>query len=457
MTGVTASAGAEALALSAGVRDALLFRRLSATRWVHLGGIGRGRGWAGLVDVDAAVDPLVAHVPTAVGGVFTFATAQPERVLGPYYARAGAFVRVSHDVVVVLGHPTELLHPTVAETDLRHLAETLDADLDDIAPSKRLGDELEVLHAIRAVTTQGATDLMGTLRHVLEVAVESLSCEVGVLRVGSGHSVSTTSWSAFDPYDQALGRSLEILLKRADEGPLCLQETDAETDLGPLGRDHGIRSLLAVPLPAPVGGLLVVAHTDATPRGFTTLCQALGAQLADAASVVTHTAALREELRAALDVQAITARRDALTGLGNRLAWDEALAAAQDDVDSGRSVTVITLDVDGLKHVNDTFGHEAGDRLLCRCAEVLRANNGGMETITVRLGGDEFALLLPRDDSRAEALRAALDCAPSCEESVSASVGTATALPGTSVADAVREADADMYASKRARRAAAAT
>jgi diguanylate cyclase len=54
---------------------------------------------------------------------------------------------------------------------------------------------------------------------------------------------------------------------------------------------------------------------------------------------------------------------------------------------------VITLDIDGLTHVNDTQGHAVGDALLKRCANLLRENVRG-EDVCARLGGDEFAVLI---------------------------------------------------------------
>ena len=451
--------GAEARAAGLGIRDALVFRRLSASRWAHLGGLGRGRGWAGLVDVDAANEPLLGQAPAQPGGVHTFCHSAPERVLGPYYAVGGALVRVSNDVLVLLGHPTEPFPAGVTDSDLRELAFLLDTDLEDIAPSKRLGDELEVLHAVRAVTTGVAEDLFGTLRHVLDVAVQSLSCEVGLLRDGAGRTVATSSWSGVDVDAPGVGAALDVLHERAGGAALCIQDTDSDPVLAPLGRGQGVRSLLAIAIPEPVGGVLVVAHTSAGPRGFTTLCQQLGRQVADAAGVVAHTAALREELRTAVDEHARAARRDPLTGLGNRLAWDEALAACQDNVDAGGRATVITLDVDGLKQVNDACGHEAGDTLLRRCADVLR-EHGRDGDVCVRLGGDEFGLLLPLAgplvDDRLASLRVRLGGVTSCESTVAASVGAATVPPGGRVADAAREADASMYAAKRSRRAPAA-
>ncbi|MBA2559728.1 MAG: sensor domain-containing diguanylate cyclase [Propionibacteriales bacterium] len=440
-----------------GVVDGLVFRRLSASQWAHLGGFGRGRGWAGLVDVDATEEPLMAHVPPEPGALHRFDDLQVGRVIGPYYAAGGALVRVSNDVMVIFGNPSRSLSPAASRGALRRLAYRLEASVEDVTPAKRLADELEVLQAIRAITTVNAPDLAGTLQHIVAVVAESLSCELGLLRTGTGKLAVTSTWSGIDLDDPALSTALDILDDRAGDQTLCIQDADTEArDLPPpLDRQHGVRSLLAVRLPGPAGGVLVVAHTSAEPRGFTTLCRQLANQLTDAASVVAHTAALRDELRAMVDEQFHYARRDALTGLGNRLAWDEALVVAQEHVAAGHHITVITLDVDGLKHVNDSFGHEAGDRLLRNCAAVLQeyCRDGD---VAVRLGGDEFALLLAGEDSlgrdRLTRLTARLGGVTSCAGTVAASVGAATALPGSSVADAVREADMAMYAAKRARR-----
>ncbi len=395
-----------------GVVDALLFRRLSAMSWAHLGGLGRGKGWAGIVTLTDVEEPWLGRVPDAVGSVCPFAFTLPTRVLGPYYATAGALVRVSGDVVVLLGNPNQSLAAHASTQALVDLAVDLDASIDDVTPSKRLADELEVLHAVRAVTTVALTD-------------------------------------------PGVGAALDMLEVLAADGSLCVQDTELRDVLAPLGREQGVRSLLAVQVPAPVGGLLVVAHASAGPRGFTSVCQQLGRQIADAAALVAATAVLREEdLLATAEEQARTARRDQLTGLGNRLAWEEALEQAQRAVDAGDRVTVLTLDVDGLKNVNDTCGHEAGDDLLRRCADVLR-EYGRQDDVCVRLGGDEFAVLLQHSASlamdRLDVLSERFASATSCARTVAASLGMASAGPGVSVADAVREADAAMYVNKRQR------
>ncbi len=87
---------------------------------------------------------------------------------------------------------------------------------------------------------------------------------------------------------------------------------------------------------------------------------------------------------------------DHLTGLHNRRFSDE--EASRLDVPSNLPLSLIVLDVNGLKLTNDAFGHQAGDRLLQKVARILQ-DNCGPEDVLARVGGDEFLMLLPRQDS----------------------------------------------------------
>jgi diguanylate cyclase (GGDEF)-like protein len=460
MDGVALSEPVADVAARLGVRDGLVFRRLSRTSWAHLGGIGRGKGWAGIVEVDAQCDPLLELLPGAPGEVVQVTNSPAARLLGPYYCVGGALVRVSDDVLVVLGNQFARLAEQATRSQLLELARLLDATVEDAGPAKRLADELELLHAVRNVISLPAERADEALSHVLKVALEALSCEVGVIRDGRGRWARSSALSGPDVGSMQLKETVDRLEELCGSGSICFQDTAlATTELAPLGYDDGVRSLLTVAIPAPVGGVLVVGHTLTAPRGFTALCVELGKHIAEAATVVAHTAALREELREAAEQHASMARRDPLTGLGNRLAWDEALVIAQEHVDNGGCVTVLTLDIDGLKQVNDTQGHDSGDALLKRCAAIIQENVRS-DDICVRLGGDEFAILIPHPEDLAKhvliALRNRLDGAASNEEAAAASVGMATTPPGGRVADAVREADAAMYAVKRGRRSQAA-
>jgi diguanylate cyclase (GGDEF)-like protein len=159
----------------------------------------------------------------------------------------------------------------------------------------------------------------------------------------------------------------------------------------------------------------------------------------------------------AFDSARVEARRDALTGLANRLAWEEAVERADAVLRAGSApVSLILVDVDRLKEANDGHGHEFGDEVLRQVAALVRATVREQDVVA-RLGGDEIAVLLPGADalSCAEALarlEQALAGAPVLDGfPLSAAVGSATASRG-SVADAQRLADLRMYAQKAAGR-----
>lgn len=153
---------------------------------------------------------------------------------------------------------------------------------------------------------------------------------------------------------------------------------------------------------------------------------------------------------------------DSVTALGNRRAFLERLEARSTEP---RPFSVIVIDLDGFKAVNDTFGHATGDRVLSLVGERLRAELR-VDDVAARLGGDEFAVLLDGVGSRDAAesimqrLCGVIERPPSGETNAVARVG---ASGGVSVypddahrADALMErADQAMYANKARRRAAA--
>jgi PleD family two-component response regulator len=160
-----------------------------------------------------------------------------------------------------------------------------------------------------------------------------------------------------------------------------------------------IVSRLTLPLgtDAPLGAL-TVAHGEARPRGFTMLCQRIARVLAESAELLLSQAVAREQLNAERESLRRQTMTDPMTGLGNRAAWDSALAmAVARQHQTGDPFVVLTFDVDGLKAVNDRYGHAAGDALLRDAAGLLRASVRD-EDLVARTGGDEFQILLARGD-----------------------------------------------------------
>ncbi len=96
------------------------------------------------------------------------------------------------------------------------------------------------------------------------------------------------------------------------------------------------------------------------------------------------------------------ATHDSLTGLPNRTLLHERLQAALDACTGDASVAVLFLDLDRFKEINDSFGHDLGDVLLCEVAQRLRRALGPDDTLA-RLGGDEFVVVAPCHGGGAEA------------------------------------------------------
>ena len=170
--------------------------------------------------------------------------------------------------------------------------------------------------------------------------------------------------------------------------------------------------------------------------------------LANQAAVSISNARLIERLAA-------TARTDPLTGLSNRRAFEQALEDRL-DVTFPEPFSVIMLDVDGLKQVNDARGHAAGDAVLKRVASVLTAHLRQADVVT-RWGGDEFVLLMPGTDqvgavSLARRVGGTLRDADDPAGAISVSIGTASfPADGTSADGLLAAADRSMYIDKRQR------
>ena len=144
---------------------------------------------------------------------------------------------------------------------------------------------------------------------------------------------------------------------------------------------------------------------------------------------------------------------DPLTGLPNRaLLMDRLEVALATRAEPSSQVGVLFCDVDAFKSVNDTRGHEAGDRVLCHVADRLSSAMRVGDTVA-RMAGDEFVAVCPQLGGQAEldALVARIHAAvaqPSADGAIRLSVGAVLARPGEAVADVLRRADAAMYAEK---------
>ncbi len=175
-----------------------------------------------------------------------------------------------------------------------------------------------------------------------------------------------------------------------------------------------------------------------------------------------------EVLRAALDVMRHRvaeleqlADTDTLTPLPNRRAFERELARAiSTQARHGETAALIFVDLDGLKAINDTHGHKAGDAMILHVARELRAHVRQADMVA-RISGDEFAIILGRvDDGAAQDKARAL--AQHLSETVldigtallpvGIACGTAMIKTGDTVISALARADDAMYATRRAQR-----
>jgi diguanylate cyclase (GGDEF)-like protein len=151
--------------------------------------------------------------------------------------------------------------------------------------------------------------------------------------------------------------------------------------------------------------------------------------------------------------------RDGLTGVYNRSYLELALARTTKEVrGSGGVASVLFLDLDRMKQVNDGYGHEAGDTLLRRLAGLL-VESCRETDIVARYGGDEFVVLMPGTDAAgARRVAAKVDEAIARHNETAAPVARLAAsmglhsAGGADISDLLREADRRMYATKRSRR-----
>jgi diguanylate cyclase (GGDEF)-like protein len=228
---------------------------------------------------------------------------------------------------------------------------------------------------------------------------------------------------------------------------------DVRTEPRYIGVDDKVRSELAFPLISRgrVVGVLNAEsqELDAFSEADVALMSAVGSQLASSLEVAQLHDSLKRE-----------ASHDPLTRLNNRRLFLERIQQAVDrTVASGDSFSIVFLDVDGLKRINDTYGHLAGDALLREVSNALTDAVRG-EDVVARYGGDEFVVLLP-----ATGAAAAVVVAQRISDGIArhrfmagrdllqipgVSLGVATfPQDGTTAEDLLAAADATLYRQKR--------
>jgi len=168
---------------------------------------------------------------------------------------------------------------------------------------------------------------------------------------------------------------------------------------------------------------------------------------------VTEIGRARDDARAQMKKMVYFTNHDSLTDLMTRRAFDDSVGAL---LAQGRCVTVLLIDLDGFKPINDSYSHAAGDAVLSAVGRRLKRRSE-KDDIIARLGGDEFAIATTRKLTRGEVEAKAKNIAALISEpirfeqrllSVSASVGIAHGDSGTTLQNLMIHADQAMYFAK---------
>ena len=242
------------------------------------------------------------------------------------------------------------------------------------------------------------------------------------------------------------------------ETPRIVPDTGAEPalcDVIAAAAEGGmaVAAYVGTPILYPDGGLfgtVIGVNEQPLDPGFVsneTLLDLLSSLLSSVLEADTNAVRSARDLERAVS----DAETDTLTGLLNRRGWERWLAREEERFRRfGDPASVVMMDLDGLKRINDTEGHDAGDAHLRRTADTLRSVTRRGDPLA-RLGGDEFAMVAtvgPDDVGPLVArLQEALD-----DAGTPCSMGVAPVGVASGFAEAIAEADAAMYGDKRARR-----
>lgn len=313
------------------------------------------------------------------------------------------------------------------------------------APSER-SDQLEAL-------VRRLLELVGRLTGLESTYLTSIDLDAGLQEIRYARNVGSIE----------IPEGLEVewsdtLCRRALEGgPMCTDDVAGAYPDSAAAEALGINTYVTVPVRGPAGDV-VGTMCGADSRRLRPSDDALEVMEVLAEMVALHLAgdAARQELTSANAALDQLAYLDGLTGIGNRRALDRDLAAAGA---SESSVSVLTLDVDEFKAINDGTGHEVGDEVLREVARRLEAHTRSGDLVA-RPGGDEFvAVLIGADVSTAERIAHRL-CADLASAPVSTSAGPVPVTVSVGVAGGsqlaaqtlLKRADAALYAAKSAGR-----
>jgi diguanylate cyclase (GGDEF)-like protein len=284
------------------------------------------------------------------------------------------------------------------EVYARYAASALDG-ASALAEAKERGDQSSALLSLaRALAVAGTSgEVARRLANAVPLVVDSDRVAVCLWDAARGALVRravTRHGGQVEPehavWVPTRGDWLDRMVSNSSTAPLFVDPTVDEQGLLEIQRQLGIAAAIHVPLRAGDSflGVLIVSVFDRPERLRPT------PDLLDRLSGVAAQATTALQNGRLLDEMTHQALHDQLTGLANRLQFTDQLRAAIDRArEDLRPVTLLYVDLDGFKPVNDEFGHDVGDQLLVAVAKRMLGCTRPEDTVA-RLGGDEFAVLI---------------------------------------------------------------
>lgn len=237
----------------------------------------------------------------------------------------------------------------------------------------------------------------------------------------------------------------DTLCRRALEGgPTCTSDVQGTYPDSTAARELGLNTYVTVPVRGPEGDVVgTVCGADSRGIHVSEDAQAVMEALAEMVAMQLAGSRTRRELEATNRTLTDLAFVDGLTGIGNRRALDRDLLRTCEQARARRvDISIVSVDVDRFKDINDRLGHAAGDEVLCEVARRLTAHCRGGDVVA-RLGGDEFIAILVGTDVHAAAAVADRLCADVAGSVILTSGGPVRATLSVGVAASAGEIDPD--------------
>lgn len=344
--------------------------------------------------------------------------------------------------------------------------QAIEGFMTDITDRKRAeADVLEYARQLETLFNIGVTlsqtlnlrELMdGVLLRVLEVFDMSAG-GIFLLEKHSGDLTLRAYRGISEEFAEKVGRVTSsdsfaqnvVMLKK----PILVEDVDADPKMKKMGmKEEGFHSFAAVPIQVKEKVLGMVSIGSSVPRKFLSRDVRLFEAITNQIAMAIENAQLYEET-----VQ--IAFTDGLTGLYNRRYLVEQIEREFARAKRGHvPISVIMIDLDGLKTINDNFGHRMGDVCLCKVAEAIKRDTRASD-VAARWGGDEFVILTPDTESAdacsiGERIRAEVEQRRlklnGTENTISVSVGVASYPANASeITELLQKVDEAVYDAKR--------